>query len=341
MTLQPITTPEKRQARSPISSLRLVYDQTCVKSHIMASALLDDLSESVKLSANEDNPYAPPHEILPEKRGLSINGIKGQSKNTSGGLHSQSQELKKQISGFSSAEHKQHRKSNSKGHARAHSSSLPSPTTIPAQKSFGNDPSAISPETLNSLRDSSHSLNKLAASGAPPRLISRHTLEVPRVSTSRSSRDFSFPVSDTGSESGRLSPTPRTPRASNTLARPPTRSIQSDTYLEEVVQDDDMARWTESVRQKRASRRKRKEEEEDDRVLVGTKVDMNHVNWVTAYNMLTGIRFTVSRTYAKIDRELVDADFDAKHKFSFDMSVQSSPSLCNNMLMNLSELATS
>lgn len=155
-----------------------------------------------------------------------------------------------------------------------------------------------------------------------PRLHHRHTtLEVPRVSTSRTSRDFSLPntASDGGSESGRFSPTSRTPRASNTLVRAPTRSVHSDMYLDEVPLDGDVARWTETIRQKRASRRQRKEEEEDDRVVVGTKVDMNHVNWVTAYNMLTGIRFTVSRTNAKIDRELANADFDAKHKFSFDM----------------------
>jgi 1-phosphatidylinositol-4-phosphate 5-kinase len=79
-------------------------------------------------------------------------------------------------------------------------------------------------------------------------------------------------------------------------------------------------RWTEAIRQKRASRRKRKEEEDDDRVIVGTKVDQGHVNWVTAYNMLTGIRFTVSRTNAKMDRELTEADFDARHKFSFDIT---------------------
>lgn len=90
--------------------------------------------------------------------------------------------------------------------------------------------------------------------------------------------------------------------------------------LEEIPQDGEAARWTETIRQKRASRRKKKEEEEDDRVMVGTKVDMNHVNWVTAYNMLTGIRFTVSRTNAKIDRELTDQDFDARHKFSFDIT---------------------
>jgi len=88
---------------------------------------------------------------------------------------------------------------------------------------------------------------------------------------------------------------------------------------EEILVDEDAMRWAEAVRQKRASKRKRKDEEDDDRVVVGTKVDQNHVNWVTAYNMLTGIRFTVSRTNAKLDRLLTDADFDARHKFSFDM----------------------
>lgn len=53
--------------------------------------------------------------------------------------------------------------------------------------------------------------------------------------------------------------------------------------------------------------------------MVGTKVDQNHQNFVTAYNMLTGIRFTVSRTNAKIDRPLKDEDFDACFKFSFDV----------------------
>jgi 1-phosphatidylinositol-4-phosphate 5-kinase len=88
---------------------------------------------------------------------------------------------------------------------------------------------------------------------------------------------------------------------------------------EEIVQDEDALRWAEAIRQKRASKRKRKDEEDEDRVVVGTKVDQNHVNWVTAYNMLTGIRFTVSRTNAKLDRPLTDADFAARHKFSFDM----------------------
>ena len=228
-----------------------------------------------------------------------------------------------------------------KGHGRVHSSSSP---TIPSSLNplfSGQNGGAGNGDIAGSNRDSTHSLNKYPITPSPltgqhghtnssstkalhphaPRLVSRHTLEVPRVSTSRSSRDFSLPntLNDGASETGRLSPTIRTPRASHTLVRAGTRSVNSDMNLDDIAPDDDMARWTENIRQKRASRRKRKEEEEDDRVVVGTKVDMNHVNWVTAYNMLTGIRFTVSRTNAKIDRELTDGDFDARNKFSFDM----------------------
>ena len=229
-----------------------------------------------------------------------------------------------------------------KGHTRGHSLSAPQSTHLHSTplSSIEGSPS-MSQANLVSSDISQNPRNRLSATllpsnvnlapaGSPtmslhpsaPRLNHRHTtLEVPRVSTSRTSRDFSLPntASDGGSESGRFSPTPRTPRVSNTLVRAPTRSVHSDMYLDEVPPDGDVARWTETIRQKRASRRQRKEEEEDDRVVVGTKVDMNHVNWVTAYNMLTGIRFTVSRTNAKIDRELADADFDARHKFSFDM----------------------
>ncbi|KAF2176334.1 SAICAR synthase-like protein [Zopfia rhizophila CBS 207.26] len=164
--------------------------------------------------------------------------------------------------------------------------------------------------------------NSPASQQHPYRLQHRHTLEVPKVSTSRA-RDFQNQNStdDVVTASGRFSPnTPTRRRGSMSLARRATRSIHSDMHLEEVPQDEDVARWAEHIRQKRASKRKRKEDEDDDRVVVGTKVDQNHVNWVTAYNMLTGIRFTVSRTNAKMDRELTDADFEAKHKFSFDIT---------------------
>ena len=146
----------------------------------------------------------------------------------------------------------------------------------------------------------------------------RHTLQVPKIGPGRSSKDGEEAVFT----SGRFSPTSvahGARRGSLSLNRRNTQSIHSNMPHEEVPPDEDAIRWAEAVRQKRASKRKRKDDEEDDRVVVGTKVDQNHVNWVTAYNMLTGIRFTVSRTNAKMDRPLTDADFDAKHKFSFDM----------------------
>ena len=155
-------------------------------------------------------------------------------------------------------------------------------------------------------------------------LTHRHTLQVPKSTTTRPSRDFSFtggPSEEALSATGRFSPThgeaPHRRRASLGLIR---RSTRSEALVTEVQQDEDALRWTEAIRQKRASKRKRREEEDDDRVVVGTKVDQGHVNWVTAYNMLTGIRFTVSRTNAKIDRDLTDADFTARHKFSFDIT---------------------
>jgi 1-phosphatidylinositol-4-phosphate 5-kinase len=116
-----------------------------------------------------------------------------------------------------------------------------------------------------------------------------------------------------------MSPTTGFRRSSLGLIRRATKnSTHQDITLDGTPPDEDAARWAEAIKQKRASRRRR-EEEDDERVIVGTKVDQNHVNYVTAYNMLTGIRFTVSRINAKMDRELTPADFDAKHKFSFDM----------------------
>ncbi|KAJ4522645.1 Phosphatidylinositol-4-phosphate 5-kinase [Exophiala dermatitidis] len=173
---------------------------------------------------------------------------------------------------------------------------------------------------------------ELAQPSEAPKLTHRHTLQVPKsnIATGRTSRDFSFsagPSEEALSTTGRFSPTRdqydvniRHRRASLGLVRRTTRSMQSDSHLNEVPPDEDAARWTELIKQKRASRRKKREEEDDDRVIVGKKVEEGHANWVTAYNMLTGIRFTVSRTNAKMDRELTDADFDAKHKFSFDIT---------------------
>lgn len=239
-----------------------------------------------------------------------------------------------------SPESGQLRKGSHNGHTRAHSSSAPqnyslhptylntfeaSPSTsqaalAPHESSNAPRNRFSSPPVLSNANQAPPTSSSTSLHPSAPRLHHRHTLEVPRISTSRISRDFSYPgTASEASESGRFSPTPRTPRASNTLARAPTRSVHSDLYLDDVPADSDVAKWTETMRQKRASRRRRKEEEDDEKVIIGNKVDKDHVNWVTAYNMLTGIRFTVSRNNAKIDRQLTDADFDAKNKLRFDM----------------------
>ncbi|KAI1262074.1 SAICAR synthase-like protein [Xylariaceae sp. FL1019] len=148
----------------------------------------------------------------------------------------------------------------------------------------------------------------------------RHTLEVPRVQPARSSKDGN----DAAYASGRYSPAQTTGvaarRGSLSLARRNTRSMHSDIPRDEVPPDEDALRWAEAVRAKRASKKKRREEDDDDRVLVGTKVDENHANYTVAYNMLTGIRVSVSRTNAKLDRPLTDEDFGAKQKSTFDIA---------------------
>lgn len=241
-----------------------------------------------------------------------------------------------------SPEDSQIRTAKGAGHSRAHSASAP-PRQVsqglysnPAEGySISSDTYVGSDKTLLMNRVSTpgnlppvlpHPATSSTSSLPPPRLQHRHTLQIPRVSTGRSSRDFSLPTSspsgDGFGDNDRFSPTNQGfGRISASFGRRPTRSIHSDINNDEIRPDEDAARWTETIKQKRASRRQRKEEEEENRVMVGTKVDSNHVNYVTAYNMLTGIRFTVSRINAKIDRDLTDADFDAKHKFSFDMYV--------------------
>ncbi|KAL6237988.1 hypothetical protein BDW75DRAFT_52771 [Aspergillus navahoensis] len=185
------------------------------------------------------------------------------------------------------------------------------------------DPSGLSPTQKGTYR---HSSPPVAAGvkrsntqdSANSSIRQRHTLQVPRTTSGRrSSRDQPDEVAYS---SGRLSPTAGTRRSSLGLVRRTTRTNQSEILFDETNPDEDAARWAEAIKQRRASRRKRRDEEDDDRVVVGTKVDRNHVNWVTSYNMLTGIRFTVSRINAKMDRELTPADFKAKHKFSFDIT---------------------
>ena len=77
-----------------------------------------------------------------------------------------------------------------------------------------------------------------------------------------------------------------------------------------------------SVNPKDRERNERDREQAEDsepKVLVGNLIGEGHANYVLMYNMLTGIRIGVSRCQAKVKRPLCDADFTAKHKFTFDI----------------------
>ncbi|KAG0354977.1 Phosphatidylinositol-4-phosphate 5-kinase [Gamsiella multidivaricata] len=82
------------------------------------------------------------------------------------------------------------------------------------------------------------------------------------------------------------------------------------------------ARRRMDVLKKSSSRRfsKRRKDDDTDRVLIGTRIGEGHVNYVLMYNMLTGIRVSVSRCQAKPQRPLVDEDFTSAHKLAFDIT---------------------
>lgn len=277
--------------------------------------------------------------VTEERAPLTNNGLEqrmaaNESTSQVNGTTSQASRPESPLKGQSSSGHRGHTRAHSLSAPQSHTPNLACPTSDEAPTSTSNTTTKSPynskpierkpvPTNPSNTAPTAPGHSRTTLQPVAPKLQHRHTLQVPRLAAVRTSRDFSSPVKtsteDADGDIERFSPTHAGGRGSTSLARRPTRSIHSDMYLDEIPQDGDMARWTETIRQKRASRRQRKEEEEDDRVVVGTKVDMHHVNWVTAYNMLTGIRFTVSRTNAKIDRELTDADFDARHKFSFDM----------------------
>ncbi|KAI9197078.1 uncharacterized protein BJ171DRAFT_523049 [Polychytrium aggregatum] len=66
-------------------------------------------------------------------------------------------------------------------------------------------------------------------------------------------------------------------------------------------------------------RRLRRNKSEKD-VLVGTPVKEGHVNYMLMYDMLTGIRISVSRCNAKPARPLSPADYKAANKLAFDVT---------------------
>ncbi|KAJ1924578.1 Phosphatidylinositol-4-phosphate 5-kinase [Tieghemiomyces parasiticus] len=92
-----------------------------------------------------------------------------------------------------------------------------------------------------------------------------------------------------------------------------------------VPAPDDQVDWDTAKqdlkRQRRSSRRKRDADAAAaPEFTIGTRIDEHHVNYVLMYNMLTGIRVSVSRCSGKPQRPLSSADFRAANKLAFDVT---------------------
>ncbi|KDN41903.1 hypothetical protein RSAG8_07120, partial [Rhizoctonia solani AG-8 WAC10335] len=79
----------------------------------------------------------------------------------------------------------------------------------------------------------------------------------------------------------------------------------------------------EQIRRERDTKRAKEDRVKDvpapvEKVMVGNLIGEGHSNYVLMYNMLNGIRVSVSRCQAKLKRPLTHDDFTAAHKFSFD-----------------------
>ena len=78
---------------------------------------------------------------------------------------------------------------------------------------------------------------------------------------------------------------PRRARVSPGVTKPRTSA--------ERVAEEEASWWTEEIHKRREIRRRWKEVEDENTVVIGNKIDTNHPNYVTAYNMLTGLRVAV------------------------------------------------
>lgn len=123
-----------------------------------------------------------------------------------------------------------------------------------------------------------------------------------------------------------LHPPHATHRPSHSFSRRRSVPVQAHVHnhpdciqLLDEHEQNEVNRLRDSIIAQREYKKKRREFVEDDKVLVGTKVSEGHDNYVTAYNMLTGLRVAVSRCNAKNDRPLTDEDFTARHKLAFDI----------------------
>ncbi|QLL31870.1 hypothetical protein HG536_0C00370 [Torulaspora globosa] len=93
--------------------------------------------------------------------------------------------------------------------------------------------------------------------------------------------------------------------------------MQPSALIKSEAATADTRKTRKSILHKREIRRKKLTHLDDDRVLIGNKVSEGHVNFIIAYNMLTGIRVAVSRC-SGIMKPLTPKDFKCTKKLAFD-----------------------
>ncbi|KAJ2799913.1 Phosphatidylinositol-4-phosphate 5-kinase, partial [Coemansia helicoidea] len=81
----------------------------------------------------------------------------------------------------------------------------------------------------------------------------------------------------------------------------------------------DYAEFGRGKDERRLARGSRRRSTTQSLLTIGTLISPGHANYVLMYNMLTGIRVSVSRCEAKDARPVRADDYDAQHKYSFDV----------------------
>jgi 1-phosphatidylinositol-4-phosphate 5-kinase len=150
--------------------------------------------------------------------------------------------------------------------------------------SITTDPLSAEPTSVEGVYPNPHTLS--ISSSSPPR---------PHRAQSTTALHHPVRLPPTVPEDNAISPvqdvvaglvgSPRRPRASTGATKPRGSA--------ERLTEDDASWWTEEIHKRRELRRRWKEVEDENTVIIGNKVDTNHPNYVTAYNMLTGLRVAV------------------------------------------------
>ncbi|KAI0221017.1 Phosphatidylinositol-4-phosphate 5-kinase [Massospora cicadina] len=184
------------------------------------------------------------------------------------------------------------------------SSTEPSHPHDPRDTSIISSPFSAEPSAV----DSSH------PSTGPDHLGSYRQLTDRRKSTRRASRRQTFrPRSDTNRPTSFCLPSYATPTFANETREPPVHQRRASILKKKSLGRSLSASRKNAMYEQGAA-------DEDDKVLIGTRVGEGHANYALMYNMLTGIRVSVSRCSARPMRTLAMADFRAQNKLAFDVT---------------------